>query len=794
MPRQTYDLQAAFGLDYTKGVRTIGQDMNLAQAQALFPRMYTRMTTRGPIFKNIPLSDAEFLQLSWFDACWGEAVWQGLGGGQNITTGYLNSQNGVIVPKGYYYQTIPAEFSAGSYYAGGTGFVGTVAGSGNDSNNTRFGIWHEQWLGNPTERHNFVSGSWGVGGNSGYVEGTKFYNGWRFDGRQDASTAIINSTFFSTALRHWKPGEVTSIYDAWAENYRTYGFEYFGATPSFMGNISAFQCVQAGLGLAGSWGATMNINVLSSDACGAMFEMYPLAGSEQGGTINIGAIKNETMVASAGRSFRGQVVGVLRGQFAVNIGVLSGAVGGGLLPALFVADSRLSTGQVQRGHLNIGSMKGFNFMHVLHDIRQGRAFPKLGDYQAHSFEFDSAGTVGDSLAWRTGASPITPVTGLATFRVNHQVGSLTPINMTPSATPYQEIIVAPPAFTNIVYLSGSVSPPAPPVPTTVNVTLNPAAVTGTNTSQASVAVFDQNGLPVTPSGTWSIQSGSATVSPSGVVTPAGVTGPVVVRYTQGAIFGEATLTVSAITPSVPTSVTVALNPGSINTAQTAQASATVLDQFGNVMTNAGTWSIVSGSATVNLNGLVTPTGTTPAVVRFTQGSVFGQATLTITQAPPPPPPGPLFDIDFVGQNVLSLSGCTPIPAAQNWRAGTLSGSVYSTRFGNTAYNTLQNIATPVNGVRKIVLKNAVIKSDSTEGPSFRYLNNRVRVNNNRQFFIAGGNSNQPIGSFTPNAAPQDIEIIFPTAQSIATLFGSGISGQTNCLWLECTGVAMYATP
>jgi hypothetical protein len=791
MPRKVYDLKAEFGLDFSKSTATVASETgnNQTLAQSTFPRMWTRMTTRGPLFRSTPLTPAEFMQLSWFDACWGEAVWQGLGGGQNITTGYLNSQNGVEVPWGTYRHTIPAEFSAGEYYGYGTGFTDVNS----DSVNTKIEVWHENWLGNPTQRDTFVSGSWGVGGNAGYVEGTTF-EGFRLNGRHDASTAIINSTFFSSGLRHWKPGEVTSTHRIWAENYRTRGFEFFGSTPSWVGNTSAFQCVQSGYGFAGCWGATMNLDVISSDACGAMFDMYPLAGSEQGGTINIGAIKNETMVASAGRSFRGQVVGVLRGQFAVNIGVLSGAVGQGLLPALFISDSRLSDGNLQRGHLHIGSMKGFNFQHILHDIRQGRAFPKIGDYQAHSFEFDSVGT-GNSLAWQTGSQPITPVTGLATFRVNHQVGSLTAINMTPSATPYQEIIVGPPAFTNIVYLSGSVAPPAPPVPTTVVVSLNPAAVTGTATSQASAAVFDQNGLPVALAGTWSIASGPATINQSGVITPNGTTGVVVVRYTQGAIFGEATLTTSAITPSVPTSVTVSLNPGSINTAQTAQASAQVLDQFGNVMPLSGTWSIVSGSATVTPSGVVTPTGTTPAVVRYTQGSVNGQATLTITQAPAPPPPGPLYDVNFVGQNILSLPGCQTIPAAENWKAGTLTGAVYSTRFGNsTAYNTLQRFTTPINGVRKIVLKNAVINSDSTETPGFKFLNDRTRTNNSRQFFQTGTSSSLAIGSFLPNSTPQNIEIIFATPQSIATLFGSGISGQTNCLWLECTGVAMYANP
>lgn len=791
MPRGTIDLQEAYGLDYTKGVRTIGQDMNLAAAQALFPTFYTRMTTRGPMFKNQVLTPTEFMELSWFDACWGEAVWSGLGGGQNITTGYLNSQNGVIVPKGYYWQKIPAEFSAGAYYAGGTGFVGFVPGSGNDSNNTRFAPWHEEWLGSPTERHNFVSGSWGVGGNSGYVEGTKFYNGWRFDGRQDASSTIINDSFFSTALRHWKPGEVTSIYDAWAENYRTYGFEYFGATPSFMGNISAFQCVKAGLGLAGSWGATMNINVLSSDACGAMFEMYPLAGSEQGGTINIGAIKNETMVASAGRSFRGQVVGVLRGQFAVNIGVVSGAVGGGLLPALFIADSRLSNGNLQRGHLRIGSMKGFNFQHILHDIRLGRAFPKVGDYQAHSFEFDSAGTTGDSLAWKTGSVPITPVTGLAQYRVNHQVGSLTPINMAASANPtiYREIITAPPAFGTITYLDGSTPPPpAPSVPTFIAVSLAETTISGPGTVQASAVVTDQYGTTLPNTGTWSIVSGPGTISAGGLVTANGTAGNIVVRYSQGSVVGDATLTVTAVAVPVPTTVTVSINAGTITVPATAQATAQVRDQFNNLMPLTGTWSVVSGPASINQNGVITPTGTAgTAVVRYTQGSVNGSASLTIQAAviPPQPPVTPLYSVTFAGQNQLALPGCVVIPASRPWAAGVITGSVYTTYFNGTAVNTKQVFTTPVAGVKRVVLKNAVIK----EAMSGKWLNNDIRTNGNRQFFLAGSSSTI-LGPFVPNSPAADITIVFPTPQTMETLFGALSANAT--LWLECTGVEFWA--
>ena len=790
MPRATIDLQEAYGLDYTKGVRTIGQDMNLAAAQALFPTFYTRMTTRGPIFKNQVLTPTEFLQLSWFDACWGEAVWSGLGGGQNITTGYLNSQNGVIVPKGYYWQKIPAEFSSGAYWAGGTGFVSDIPGSGNDANNTRFAPWHEAWLGNPIQRDIFVSGSWGVGGNSGYVEGTKFYNGWRFDGRQDASSAIISDTFFSTALRHWKPGEVTSIYDAWAENYRTRGFEYFGATPSFIGNISAFQCVQAGLGLAGSWGATMNIGILSSDACGAMFDMYPLAGAEQGGTINIGAIKNETMVASAGRSFRGQVIGVLRGQFAVNIGAVSGAVGGGLLPALFIADSRLSNGNLQRGHLRIGSMKGFNFQHILHDIRTGRAFPKVGDYQAHSFEFDSVGTNGNSIAWQTGSQPITPVTGLAQYRVMHQVGSLTPINMAASANPpiYREIITGPPAFGTITYLDGTPPPPpGPSVPTFITVSLAETTITGPGTVQASAVVTDQFGNTLTNAGTWSVVSGPGAIDSNGLITANGTAGAIVVRYSQGSVVGEATLTATAVATSVPTTVTVTLSAGTITVPATAQATAEVRDQFNNLMPLTGTWSIVSGPASISQSGVVTPTGTAgTAVVRYTQGSVNGSANLTIQAAvtPPPPPVTPLYSVTFAGLNPLALPGCVAIPASQPWRAGTITGSVYSTRFQGTAINTRQVFTTPVAGVKRIVLKNAVVR----EAIEAKWLNNDVRTNANRQW--TGASLSLVISPFVPNAPAADIEIILPTAQTMETLFGA--LNAANTLWIECTGVQFWA--
>jgi hypothetical protein len=86
----------------------------------------------------------------------------------------------------------------------------------------------------------------------------------------------------------------------------------------------------------------------------------------------------------------------------------------------------------------------------------------------------------------------------------------------------------------------------------------------------------------------------------------------------------------------------------------------------------------------------------------------------------------------------------------------------------------------------VVLKQAVIK----EAIASRFLNSDIRTNGNRQFFLASSSSTI-LGSFVPNAPKADITIIFPTVQTIETLFGA--SGSTNnTLWLECEGLELWA--
>jgi hypothetical protein len=234
---------------------------------------------------------------------------------------------------------------------------------------------------------------------------------------------------------------------------------------------------------------------------------------------------------------------------------------------------------------------------------------------------------------------------------------------------------------------------------------------------------------------------------------------------------------------------VTLSSNTISFGGTVQATAVVFDQNGVPMSASGTWSIASGPATISGTGLVTTTAPGSVVVRYTVNAIVGTANLLVQNTQPPPPPPPptsLYTIDFTGQNVVALPGCVNL-ASEPWKAGRINGDVYSTAFtGGTALNTIQTFAPAILGVRRIVLKNAVIR----ENVAFRYLNSAVRTNSTRQFVLAS-NQNTVVGSFSVNAAATDITIVLPSAVNITTLFGAG--GQVfNTLNLTCEGVELYA--
>lgn len=380
--RKPYDLALDFGLGEMQSmlqVKNLVPDTNAAKQK--WPRFWQRRAAIG-------YRAAHFMDLSAFDAAWGEAVWQGHGGGQPIS-GYLSSTNHVKVPKGTYYQTIIAEVSAAEYTGAGSGYSAV----NNNSVNTQLVIWHEAWQGDPMERHCMRSGNWGRLGNLGYLESV-IIKGFRLTGR---SHDFPGATFNSCGLQLWKPGELSTTDDIYAHDFRSYGIEVHAPTPHHFRNISVFDNVLAGIGLSGSWGGTVQIDMLSGDDNSYMVASVPGYGLEAGGTVNIdtlglhGNIKAETGVASADRVHRGMNIGRLFGQFAFNIGAISYASGAITVDAVFVVDARLTNGTMQASRIRVGAMKGFNYKTLVHDIGNQKRWPAPANYSAVGFEYTSAG-------------------------------------------------------------------------------------------------------------------------------------------------------------------------------------------------------------------------------------------------------------------------------------------------------------------------------------------------------------------------------------------------------------------
>ncbi|HET6762575.1 MAG TPA: hypothetical protein VFH27_02860, partial [Longimicrobiaceae bacterium] len=168
----------------------------------------------------------------------------------------------------------------------------------------------------------------------------------------------------------------------------------------------------------------------------------------------------------------------------------------------------------------------------------------------------------------------------------------------------------------------------------ISVTPNPTTV-GTGASRQFTATGrDANGnvVPI-PNLAWSVVAGGGTIDAAGLFTAGGTAGTFgnTVRASSGGIFGEATVTV---TPGPLSSITVTPDPTTVAAGATRQFTAVGHDANGNVVATPGlAWTVVAGGGTINGSGLFTAGGTAGTynnTVRATSGSVFGDATVTVT--------------------------------------------------------------------------------------------------------------------------------------------------------------------
>jgi hypothetical protein len=165
----------------------------------------------------------------------------------------------------------------------------------------------------------------------------------------------------------------------------------------------------------------------------------------------------------------------------------------------------------------------------------------------------------------------------------------------------------------------------------------------TNGTQQFIAVGQDgsgNNFVITP--IWSVVAGGGSINSStGLFTAGAVAGTFTntVRATSGGVSGFATVTVTAVAPSLAT-ITVTPNPANMLPNATQQFAAVGRDGSGNLFPLSPTWSVENGGGSINSStGLFTAgaiDGTFTNTVTATSGAISGTATVIVASAVSPP--------------------------------------------------------------------------------------------------------------------------------------------------------------
>ena len=239
---------------------------------------------------------------------------------------------------------------------------------------------------------------------------------------------------------------------------------------------------------------------------------------------------------------------------------------------------------------------------------------------------DAAGNTltGRSVTWSS-ANP-----ELATVNANGQVTAVAPGSAS--------IVATSEGRTGAASVTIAAPPPAPVA--TVSLTAGSTSLIVGQTMQIAVTLKDAGGNVLSGRTiTWTSSSPAILgVTPTGLVTALGA-GTATVTATSEGKSGSMTLTI-AMPPVVVASVVVALSATSLNVGQTAQATATVKDGSGAVVSGqAVTWSSSAPAlASVTGAGVVTALGAGSVNITATAGGKSGSAALTVAATTSPTPP------------------------------------------------------------------------------------------------------------------------------------------------------------
>ncbi len=182
-------------------------------------------------------------------------------------------------------------------------------------------------------------------------------------------------------------------------------------------------------------------------------------------------------------------------------------------------------------------------------------------------------------------------------------------------------------------VSVTVDPVISTIVADVFVSLGATTLDVNQTTQAVATLKDSDGNVVTgKSVTWTSADPSlATVSAGGLVT-ARAAGTVSIVATSEGVSGGATVSIKAPPVASVASVSVSLSPTSINAGQTSQATVTLRDAAGNVLTGRtiGYSSSNTTVASVSVGGVVTGVSGGTVQITATSEGKTGSATLTVS--------------------------------------------------------------------------------------------------------------------------------------------------------------------
>jgi uncharacterized protein YjdB len=266
--------------------------------------------------------------------------------------------------------------------------------------------------------------------------------------------------------------------------------------------------------------------------------------------------------------------------------------------------------------------------------------------RGHAIVKDATGATlsGRAVTWFSSS------TSIATVNDAGDIAAVTPGSATLSAV--SEGVAGTAALTVI---------PRPPMPVAkVLVAINPAAVVVGQTAQASVALQDADGNPLSDRAVaW--QSGNASVavvSGSGAISAVGAGSTSITASSEGQA-ASASLSVSAPAPVPVATVTVAPATATLQIGATVQLAATTRDASGATLTGrvVGWSSANAGVASVNSNGLVSAVGAGTAQITASSEGKTSSATITVS-APPPPPSVPVATVSISPSSQSLVIGAT----------------------------------------------------------------------------------------------------------------------------------------